>query len=60
LDEAMTNAADNLPLIGTSLDRNLRGGAIDAQPTDTTGAAMGLGALVLLSSAVFLRKLKPE
>lgn len=60
LDTVLADAAENLPLLNTYLERNLRDTSARAQPRDTEGAVAGLAALTLLSSAVFLRKLKPE
>lgn len=60
LDTVLAKAADDLPLFNKSLVTTLRNGAEKSTPLDASGAAVGLGVLVLLSGGVFLRKLRPE
>jgi hypothetical protein len=60
LDSALINVAENLPLLSENLEQNLRRSGQRAGATDAQGAAMGLAILTILSSAIFLRKLKPE
>jgi ABC-2 type transport system permease protein len=60
LDSALTRAAESLPLLSENIEQNLRTSSRRVRPTDTTGAVIGLGVLTILSSAVFLRKLRPE
>jgi hypothetical protein len=60
LDEALTDAGTQLPLLNQRFAKNLTSGGEAAEPTDFNGALAGLGALALVSSAVFLRRLKPE
>ena len=60
LDTTLSQAADQLPLMNQNLVANLRRGAKNSAPIDAQGAAVALGVLVILSSGVFLRKLRPE
>jgi hypothetical protein len=60
LDTALTNAAENLPLIDQRFARNLGSAGKKAATNDFNGALASLGVFVVLSSFVFLRKLRPE
>jgi ABC-2 type transport system permease protein len=60
LDEALTEAGTELPLLNQRFADSLTSSGQKAEATDFTGALAGLGALALVSSTVFLRKLKPE
>ena len=60
LDRALTDAATKLPLLGDDTTRNLKQSGDKVRATDFDGALASLGILTLLSSAVFLRKLRPE
>lgn len=60
LDAALLESVQTLPLIDRNLTRSLTRLGTKAAPTDTKGAAAGLAILALLSSAVFLKKLRPE
>jgi len=60
LDTALLEAVETLPLIDRSFTRNLAEVGRKAAPVDTAGAAGGLAALVVLSSVVFFKKLRPE
>lgn len=60
LDTAFIEAVDTLPLIDRTFTRSLTRAAEKAAPQDASGAAGGLTVLVILSSVVFFRKLRPE
>ena len=60
LDTALTDAGTKLPLFNQRFADNLTQSGQRAQATDFDGALAGLGVLTVLSSAVFLRKLRPE
>lgn len=60
LDTALIAAAESLPLLDQNFTRNLKAGGTKAQAEDFNGALAGLGAFVVLSSFVFLRRLRPE
>lgn len=59
-DSVLTRAADELPLFNRELTANLHEAADKSSTTNARGAAVGLGALVLISSGIFFRKLRPE
>jgi hypothetical protein len=60
LDTALTDAGAKLPFLGPRFVDNLKQSGQQAQAKDFGGALAGLGVLTVLSSAVFLRKLRPE
>jgi ABC-2 type transport system permease protein len=60
LDTALTDASEKLPFLNQHLSDNLKDAGQKAHATDFGGALAGLGLLAALSSAVFLRKLRPE
>lgn len=60
VDEALSVAATDLPILSEDFKRSLTRQSARAQPTDYPGALKGLGVLVLISSAVFFRRLKAE
>lgn len=60
LDEALTDAATNLPLMDQDFVRGLKRGGEKAGPEDFKGALYGLAFLTAASGAVFFRKLRPE
>ena len=60
LDTALTSAAENLPLIDQRFARNLERAGKEARTNDFNGAMTSLGIFVVLSSFVFLRRLRPE
>jgi len=60
LDTALTDAGAKLPFLSQRFSDNLKQSGQKAQATDVGGALAGLGVLTVLSSAVFLRKLRPE
>ncbi len=60
LDQALTEAAEGLPLLDQRTVANLAGAGRRAQSTDFTGALVALGFFVAGSSFVFFRKLRPE
>ena len=60
LDEAFIKAGTELPLVNRSFANSLTRSGQKARATDATGALTSLGIMVVLSSFVFLRKLRPE
>ena len=60
LDTALTDASAKLPFLNQRFADNLKKSGEMAQATDVGGAFAGLGVLTVLSSVVFLRKLRPE
>ncbi len=60
LDEALTEAGTELPILNQSIAKNLTTSGQAAEAKDFNGALAGLAVLTLVSSTVFLRKLKPE
>jgi ABC-2 type transport system permease protein len=60
LDEALTAAGDQLPILDRQIASRLDRAGENARPMDFTGALAGLAVLTGLSSVVFLRKLRPE
>jgi ABC-2 type transport system permease protein len=60
LDTALTDAGAKLPFLPQHFADKLKQDGKDAQASDVGGALAGLGVLTVLSSAVFLRKLRPE
>lgn len=59
-DDALSRASRELPLLSRQFSSNLARAGEKAQANDFGGALAGLGALVVLSSSVFFRKLRPE
>ena len=59
-DAVLARAADDLPLFNQSLKASLRRASDTSATSNAKGATVGLGILVLLSSGVFFRKLRPE
>lgn len=60
LDEALTAAGEQLPLFNPHMAADLARAGDAAEATDTRGALGALAAFVVLSSFVFLRRLRPE
>jgi ABC-2 type transport system permease protein len=60
LDSALADAGAQLPLISQQFTRTLAEGGKAAEPVDFSGAISSLAAFAVLSSVVFLRKLRPE
>jgi hypothetical protein len=60
LDTALIAASENLPLIDRQLSQNLGRAGKKVEPDDFNGALASLGVFVVLSSFVFLRRLRPE
>ena len=60
LDTALITAAEGLPLIDQRFARNLGAAGKKAETTDFNGALVSLGVFVVLSSFVFLRRMRPE
>jgi ABC-2 type transport system permease protein len=60
LDSALTDAGAQLPLISKQFAKNLTESGKAAEPVDFSGAIASLAAFSVLSSVVFLRKLRPE
>lgn len=60
LDEALTAASTQLPLMDQNLVRNLASSGKNAAPVDSAGALLGLAMLTIAGSAVFLRRLRSE
>lgn len=59
-ETVLSRAADQLPLMNKRLTANLQRAAERSATTDSRGAVIALGLLVLLSSGVFFRRLRPE
>lgn len=60
LDTAFAEASAKLPLLNQHFADKLKQSGEKAQATDFDGALIGLGVLAVVSSIVFLRKLRPE
>jgi hypothetical protein len=60
LDTALTEAAETLPLLDQRFAQNLGRAGKKAETDDFHGALASLGAFIVLSSFVFLRRLRPE
>ena len=60
LDEALATVANDLPLTDQRFARNIGAAGKMTETTDLNGALIGLGVFVVLSSFVFLRKMRPE
>ena len=60
LDEAFIEASAQLPFLGREFTGKLRDAGQAARATDLHGALGSLSVFVVLSSVVFLRKLRPE
>lgn len=60
LDAALKEAVESLPLLDRNVSQMLARVGKGVAPTDATGAASGLVVLVVLSSVVFFKKLRPE
>lgn len=60
LDTALIEAAETLPLIDRQLSQNLGRAGQKVEPDDFNGGLASLGVFVVLSSFVFLRRLRPE
>jgi ABC-2 type transport system permease protein len=60
LDRALSQAADELPLLNRQFSGNLHRLSGKTMATQPRGAAVGLGVIVLLSCGVFFRRLRPE
>jgi ABC-2 type transport system permease protein len=60
LDEALSKAGTKLPFLDRNFTQTLNSAGRKAEATDFAGAAGSLAVMVVLSSAVFLRKLRAE
>lgn len=60
LDEALATVAQDLPLTDQRFARNIGAAGKMTEPADLNGALVSLGVFVVLSSFVFLRKMRPE
>lgn len=60
LDTALIAAGENLPLLGSQISESFVRTGRKVQAADYQGALGALGVFVLLSGAVFVRKLKPD
>ena len=60
LDTVLVSAADKLPLLDKNFVRKLKQGGEKTAPSSLPGTLASLGGFVVLSSVVFLRKLRPE
>jgi hypothetical protein len=60
LDAAFADAAGKLPLLDPQVVQQLKRGSEDAAAKDLPRTLQALGLFVVLSSVVFLRKLRPE
>ena len=60
LDAALTDAGTDLPLLDQRFARELKSAGAAAEGADFPGALAGLGVFCVISSFVFLRRLRPE
>jgi hypothetical protein len=60
IDTALMDAGEALPLIDQRFARNLSVAGQKAQSDDFNGALASLGVFVVLSSTVFMRRMRPE
>jgi ABC-2 type transport system permease protein len=60
MDTAFIDAASKLPLLDPQIVQNLKRRGENSTAKDLPGALRALGLFVVLSSVVFLRKLRPE
>jgi len=60
LDQALTDAGEMLPILNQRFAGSLTQGGKAAEPTDFNGALLSLAGFCVVSSFVFLRKLRPE
>jgi ABC-2 type transport system permease protein len=60
LSDALSDAAEQLPLLNERFVQSLKAGATRATPVDHRGALGALAAFIALSSVVFLRRIRPE
>lgn len=60
LDQALTDAGTTLPLLDRQFVQTLSEAAAKAKTTDFGGALGGLCVLVVFSTGIFLRRLRPE
>jgi hypothetical protein len=60
LDAVLSDFGTQLPLMNQNLTENLARSSTAAQPHDFQGALIALGVFVVVSSAVFLRRLRSE
>ena len=60
LDAALSNASTELPILSEQFTDNLQKKAASLQAKDINGAATGLVVLVIVSSAVCFRRIRPE
>lgn len=60
LDSALAAAGENLPLVDQRFVANMKTASEKVQTADFPGAVASLGVFVVLSSFVFLRRMRPE
>jgi hypothetical protein len=60
LDEILIKAGETLPIVNRDVARNIIQAGEHAQSHDAPSAYAGLAGLVIVSSLVFSRKLRPE
>ena len=60
VDDALLTASETLPITNRGLVDSMKGAGRRAKTDDFNGALISLGVFVVLSSVVFLRRLKPE
>jgi ABC-2 type transport system permease protein len=60
LDGVLGDAKASIPMLGEQLAQTMDRAAARAQAVDGNGAALGLALLVVVSSAIFLRRLRPD
>lgn len=60
LDEALTKAAESLPLLNRDISKNLGEAGSKVEPRNLGSVVTGLAALVALSFVAFFRRLRPE
>jgi hypothetical protein len=60
IDEALIEAGKSLPLVDRNMAQNMIRAGEHEQTNTATGAFTGLAAIVIVSSVVFSRKLRPE